>query len=191
MFPLCIMIMFRSSGNRIFNGSLGCVCSFPSFEEWEEQKGAGQRAKVTAAAAAVGKDCVKVFTGSVDHRPRLVFPVLSYGALPRSGSDITQTQTCIYPTTPLPDIISAQSHFTWTILFTGKSHHCGVVLSFYTSSRWEQWDWRVSVRGKHYSSSCWHTPFLNHRLQTPRSINCWKYWRGSRDLAAATTRKYM
>lgn len=48
-----------------------------------------------------------------------------------------------------------------------------------------------SVWGKHYSSMCWHTPFLNHHLQTPRSINCWKYWRGSRDLTAATTRKYM
>lgn len=185
------MIMFRSSGNRIFNGRLGCVCSFPSFEEWEEQRCAGQRARVTAAAA-VGKDCMKLFTRSVEHRPRLFFPVLSYGALPPcSGSDITQTQACIYPTTSVPDFISAQSHFTWTILFIGKSHHCGVVLSFYTSSRWEQWDWRVSVRGKHYSSSCWHTPFLNHRLQTPRSINCWKYWRGSRDLAAAMTRKYM
>lgn len=75
MYPLCIMIMFRSSVNRIFNGRLGCVCSFPSFEEWEEQRGAGQRARVTAAAAAVGKDCVKVFTRSVDHRPRLVFLV--------------------------------------------------------------------------------------------------------------------
>lgn len=179
MYLSCVMIMFRSSGIRIFNGRLGCVCSFPSFKEWEKQRCTGQRARVAAAAAARG-------------RTRSLFPVLNYGSLPPcSGSDITQTQACISPTTSLPDVISAQSHFMWTILFIRKSHHCVVVLSFYTSSWWEHWDWRVSVRGKHYSSPCWHTPFLNHRLQTPRNINCWKYWRGSRDLAPTTTRKYM
>lgn len=103
MYLSCVMITFRSSGNRIFNGRLGCVCSFPSFEEWEEQRCAGQRARVTVAAAA-GKDCVKVFTRSLDHRSRLFFPVLSYGSLPPcSGRDITQTQACIYPTTSVPD----------------------------------------------------------------------------------------
>lgn len=60
------------------------------------------------ATAAAGKECVKLFIRSVDHRPHLFFPVLSYGALPPcSGSDITQTQACIYPTTSVADFISA------------------------------------------------------------------------------------
>lgn len=58
------MIMFRSSGTRILNGRLGCVCSFPSFEEWEEQRCAGQRARVAAAAAARGRT---VWKCSQDH----------------------------------------------------------------------------------------------------------------------------
>lgn len=106
-----------------------------------------------------------------------------------SLSDITEAKAYIYITMLIIHLISICITFhvnQHNNLITAMLFH-----HFIKSSQWEQWNRCVSVRGKHYSSLCWHILFLNHLPQTLRSINCWKWGRGSREISVVTKREYM
>lgn len=187
MYLSCIRITFRNSGNissnsENFHDSLWCVCNFPPIEECQ-----GHRVLVKVKVT-VGEDCVKLFTRPLNHKLLTFSSVLYFSVCVLLKWHHWSKN--LYLHNSVNSAFNFYLHHishepTYSLITAMLFHH------FIKSSQWEQWNRSVSVRGKHYSSSCWHTLYLDHLPQTPKSINCWKWGRGSREISAATKREYM